>query len=235
MLTIRRSSDRGHADHGWLNTYHSFSFATYYDPDHMGFHSLRVINEDRVVGGAGFPTHPHANMEIISYVVSGALAHRDSMGNVETIGPGEIQAMTAGTGITHSEFNPSGNEPAHFLQIWLQPARNNLSPTYAQSIYDREQKLNKLKLVVSADGQDDSLSINQDVSLYASVLEGGSSVEHSFAPGRAGWLQVISGEVEVNGEMLNPGDGLAIEDEQTITIIAQSESEFLLFDVATKS
>lgn len=232
MLTLRKSEARGHADHGWLNTYHSFSFGTYYDPDHMGFRTLRVINEDRVEAGAGFPTHPHANMEIISYVVSGKLAHRDSMGNVETIGPGEVQAMTAGTGINHSEYNPADSEAAHFLQIWLQPATNNLTPSYGQALFKAEAKRNRLKLIVSPDAREESLKINQDALLYASILEPGNQLTHDLAEGRAGWLQLISGGLTVNGQELSPGDAVAIENERGIEITSSQTAEFLLFDLA---
>jgi redox-sensitive bicupin YhaK (pirin superfamily) len=232
MLTLRKSDERGHADHGWLDTRHSFSFASYYDAEHMGFRTLRVINQDTVQGGAGFPTHPHANMEIISYVVSGELAHRDSMGNVETIKAGEFQVMTAGTGITHSEFNSSESEPVHFLQIWITPAQNNLSPRYEQRQFSREEKINQLRLVATNTKDDDSLLINQDVRLYLSRLEPGNNLEHTFAEGRAGWLQLISGSVIVNNQTIKPGDGLAIEEVRNLSIEAETESEFLFFDLA---
>lgn len=232
MLAVRKSEERGHADHGWLNTYHTFSFASYYDREHMGFRTLRVINEDRVQAGAGFPTHPHANMEIISYVVSGRLAHKDSMGNVKTIGPGEVQAMTAGSGITHSEYNPSESEPVHFLQIWAVPAERDLKPEYSQKHFSLEKKANRLCLLVSPDGADGSLPINQDVRLFGSILEAGESLHHQLEPGRGAWIQLIKGRVTVNGRELSQGDGLAVEDEEAIRLESSESAEFLMFDLA---
>ncbi|MEI6209375.1 MAG: pirin family protein [Desulfuromonadales bacterium] len=192
MLQIRRANERGHADHGWLNTYHSFSFADYYDPKHMGFRQLRVINEDRVQPGRGFPTHPHRNMEIISYVLEGALEHKDSMGNGSVIVPSEVQRMSAGTGITHSEFNHSKAELVHFLQIWILPDTEDVKPSYEQTYFPDEEKRGKLRLIASADGRDGSVTIRQDVNLYATLLEAGEEILHLMPSGRHVWIQVTS-------------------------------------------
>jgi redox-sensitive bicupin YhaK (pirin superfamily) len=191
MIRVRRASERGHFDHGWLDTFHTFSFARYYDPGHMGFRSLRVINEDRVAPGRGFGTHPHEDMEIVTYVLSGALAHRDSLGTGSTIRPGELQRMTAGTGITHSEFNPSDAEPVHLYQIWLLPEREGLEPSYEQRAFPEDERRNRLRLVASPDGQDGSLSIRQDARLYLATLDGGREASHELAPGRHAWVQVL--------------------------------------------
>jgi quercetin 2,3-dioxygenase len=232
MLRLRRSADRGHADHGWLDSHHSFSFSDYYDPAHMGFGKLRVINEDRVAPGAGFPTHGHRDMEILSYVIDGALEHADSIGTGAVISRGELQRMSAGTGVRHSEYNASKSEPVHFLQIWIQPERAGLEPGYEQRFFEPEGRTNRLRLLASRDGREGSLTIHQDVALYGSLLEAGQSIEHAFAPGRRGWLQLVAGELEVGGESLEPGDGLAISDETSLHIRAKSGAELLLFDLA---
>ena len=231
MITVRKSNERGHANHGWLDTKHTFSFSSYYDPRFMGFRELRVINEDKVEPDTGFGTHGHNDMEIISYVVEGQLAHKDSTGGEEVLKAGEFQRMTAGTGIRHSEFNPSGEDKVHFLQIWINPSERGLTPGYEQKPFSREEKLNKLKLVVSPNAHGDSLKINQEVSLYSSVLEKGVKVEHSFGTERHGWIQVISGEIEVNGFVASEGDGVSISSEEKIEISSNAESEFLLFDL----
>ncbi len=230
MITIRKGGDRGHFDHGWLNTYHTFSFADYHDPEFMGFRTLRVINEDRVKPGVGFGTHGHRDMEIISYVLEGELAHRDSMGTGSVIRPGEVQRMSAGTGVMHSEMNPSKSEPVHFLQIWILPERRGLEPEYEQKSFSAEERRGKLRLVASPDGRDGSVSIHQDVSLYDGFVGDGETLTHSFAAGRYGWLQVTRGEVEVNGQRLAAGDGAAISDETQVAITGR-EGEILLFDL----
>jgi redox-sensitive bicupin YhaK (pirin superfamily) len=229
MMTIRRAEERGHADHGWLDTRHTFSFASYYDPRHMGFRALRVINDDRVTPGAGFPTHPHRDMEIISYVVEGALEHKDSMGNGSVIRPGDVQRMTAGTGVTHSEFNPSQEEGARFLQIWILPAQKGLTPGYQQKSFERD---GRLRLVASPDGRDGSIRVHQDVAMYAARLAGGERAEHAFAEGRHGWVQVVSGEVVANGERLREGDGAALSATDKLSLRADGDAEVLLFDLA---
>jgi len=231
MITIRPANERGHANHGWLDTHFSFSFADYYDPNHMGFRSLRVINDDRVAGGAGFPMHPHRDMEIITYMLEGALAHKDSMGHGATVSTGEVQRMTAGKGILHSEFNPSQAESAHLLQIWLLPRARGLDPSYEQKLFPAEQKRDRLALIASPDGHEGSLRIEQDVSLYASQLQEGASVSHSLEPGRHAWIQVARGELNLNGIALKEGDGAAISDEQSLSIRSTAGAEFLLFDL----
>ena len=228
MITIRRADDRGHFDHGWLNTYHTFSFADYYDPSFMGFRDLRVINEDRVKPGVGFGTHGHRDMEIVSYVLEGTLAHRDSMGTGSLIRPGEVQRMSAGTGVTHSEMNPSNKEGVHFLQIWILPERHGITPGYEQKKFEDEERRGALRLVASPDGRDGSVTIHQDVAIYSSLL-GGESVTHTFAPNRYGWVQVARGEVELNGQTLRAGDGAAIENESSVTL--RGNGEVLLFDL----
>jgi redox-sensitive bicupin YhaK (pirin superfamily) len=231
MITIRRSSERGHANHGWLDTYHTFSFADYYDPNNMGFRDLRVINEDYVAPAQGFPTHGHRDMEIITYVINGELSHRDSMGNGETIRPHEVQRMTAGTGVLHSEYS-SPTEKTHLLQIWILPERRNIVPSYEQKIFDAEAKQGKLRLVASRGGDDGSVHINQDVKLYASILNEGEEVSHDLKDGRHAWVQLISGALEVNGAELKPGDGAAVSDETLLNLKAiESGSEFLMFDL----
>lgn len=232
MIQLRRASDRGHADHGWLNSYHTFSFGSYYDPDHMGFRSLRVMNEDRVAAGQGFGTHPHANMEIVSYVLEGALAHEDSMGNGETLTPGEFQRISAGTGVTHSEFNPSEENLTHFYQIWLLPQSEGITPGYEQKRFDDAELKNSLRLVASPNGQHGSLSIHQDAKIYLSKLESGESIEFELASGRHAWLQVLRGAVTLNGQMLGTSDGAAVSDEFLLNIRANSQAEIMLFDLA---
>ena len=228
MITIRRAEDRGHADHGWLNTYHTFSFADYHDPRFMGFRSLRVINEDRVKPGVGFGTHAHRDMEIISYVLEGTLAHRDSMGTGSLIKPGEVQRMSAGTGVTHSEMNPSPDEGVHFLQIWILPEKRGITPGYEQKKFEESERRGVLRLVASRDGRDGSVTIHQDAAVYNALLEG-APVTYTFAPDRHGWLQVVRGEVSLNGQTLKTSDGAAISDEREITI--DGKGEVLLFDM----
>ena len=231
MINIRRSNERGHANHGWLDTHFSFSFADYYDPRFMGFRNLRVINEDRIEPGQGFPKHGHRDMEIVTYVISGELSHRDSMGNGETIHPSEVQRMTAGTGVLHSEYS-SPTDRTHLLQIWILPEKQNLQPGYEQKLFDRESKQGQLKLIASRGGDDGSVHINQDVRLYASILGKDDEVTHDLAIGRHGWIQLITGSLEVNGETLDPGDGAAVSDEQVLKLRSLADNtEFLLFDL----
>ncbi len=234
MITIRPSAERGHANHGWLDTYHTFSFANYYDPKHMHFRALRVINEDKVAPGGGFGRHPHRDMEIITYVLEGGLAHKDSMGNGSTISPGDVQRMTAGTGVLHSEFNHSRSDLVHLLQIWIMPEKEDLEPSYEQKNFPAAEKLNRLRLLASRDARDGSVKIHQDVSLYAGILENGKSVRYELKPGRNAWLQVARGEVKVNGKTLQQGDGAAVkgEDKLEITGASQENAEVLLFDLA---
>lgn len=231
MITIRRSADRGHADHGWLDTHHTFSFAGYYDPRHMGFRNLRVINEDRVKPGVGFPTHPHQNMEIISYVLEGELAHSDSMGNGSVIRPGEVQRMSAGTGITHSEFNNSKTDPLHFFQIWILPEREGITPSYEQKFFPDEEKRGNLRLVASRDGEAGSVTINQDARLYATLLEADGEIVHHLPAGHHAWVQVARGKVLVNGHVLEAGDGAAVSDEDLLRLTGKEKSELLLFEL----
>lgn len=232
MLTVRKADERGHADHGWLNTYHTFSFADYYDPSHMGFRKLRVINEDRVQPGMGFPTHPHGDMEIISYVLEGALEHKDSMGNGSVIRPGEVQRMSAGTGITHSEFNHSKSELVHFLQIWILPDKEGLKPSYEQKFFPDDEKRRMLRLIASADGRDGSVTIHQDVNLYAALLESGEEINCIIPPGRHAWLQVARGNAVANGLKMTHGDGLAVTNESQLLVYGDGHAELLLFDLA---
>lgn len=233
MSFIRRpSTERGRENIGWLDSKHSFSFGHYYDPNHMGYRSLRVINEDRVRPGKGFGTHGHRDMEIISYVVSGELAHKDTLGSVGSLHRGDVQAMSAGTGVQHSEFNGSDFEDVHFLQIWILPRAGGLPSAYDQINVPDDEKRGKLRLLVSPDGAEGSLRINQDARLYASILASGESVSHCLAAGRGSWVQVVSGLVVVNGKSLGAGDGAAIEDTDTVTVTAGEASEFLLFDLA---
>lgn len=232
MIQLRKAEDRGHFDHGWLNTYHTFSFADYYDPAFMGFRSLRVINEDRVQAGQGFGTHGHRDMEIITYVLEGALEHKDSLGTGSIIKPGELQRMSAGTGIRHSEFNPSDAEPVHLYQIWLLPNRRGVTPSYGQRSFSEEEKRGRFRLVASADGEDDSLTIHQDACLYLASLTPGQVVSHAVENGRAAWLQVLRGGVESFGRSLSAGDGIAITEENAVVAQAASVSEILLFDLA---
>ena len=235
MITIRRAAERGAANFGWLDSKHSFSFGEYYDPRHMGFRALRVINDDRVAPGAGFPTHPHRDMEIISYPVAGGLAHRDSLGTGSVIARGDVQRMTAGTGIRHSEFNASRTEPVHFLQIWILPERQGLAPGYEQKGFSDDEKRGRLRLVASRDGADGSLVIHQDARIYATLLAGDQTVEHTLPPGRHAWVQVVRGQVELNGQALEAGDGAALSDEGTVRLRGRQdggEAELLLFDLA---
>jgi len=232
MITIRKAEDRGHFDFGWLDTYHTFAFGDYYDPEFMGFRSLRVINEDRVAPRTGFPTHGHRDMEIITYVLEGSLNHRDSMGNGSAIRPGEVQRMTAGSGVTHSEQNSSKTDAVHLLQIWILPNATSLRPGYEQKTFTNEEKRGRLRLVASDDGRDGSVTINQDAAIYASVLEPGGEVVHQLGANRNAWIQVARGAVTVNGNDLNQGDGAAVNAESAITIAGREESEVLLFDLA---
>ncbi len=232
MITIRKSDERGHANYGWLDTKYTFSFNTYHDPKHMGFRALRVINEDIVAPGQGFGTHGHANMEIITYVVKGALAHKDSTGGEEVLSPNEVQRMTAGTGIRHSEFNPSNTEEVHLLQIWILPEKDGLEPGYEQTFFPAEQKTGKLKLVASKGGTDGSVHINQDVFVYSSILEKDVSVLHKIGSTRHAWIQLIKGRLDLNGTILEAGDGASASDEESLAITALENSEFLLFDLA---
>ena len=232
MNTIRRADERGYADHGWLRTYHTFSFANYYDPAYMGFRSLRVINEDRVQQGMGFPTHPHKDMEIISYVISGALEHEDSVRNGSVILPGDVQRMSAGTGITHSEFNHSSKDPVHFLQIWLDPSVNGITPSYEQKNFPVADKKGVLRLIASSNGEDGSVTIHQDARVYASFLDSGDRINYAISSERHIWVQLISGIVQINGDTLSSGDGIAISNEHQIDITCKEATEFLLFDLA---
>ncbi len=232
MIRIRRSSERGHFNHGWLDTYHSFSFSRYYDPRHMGFRSLRVINEDWIGAGRGFGTHPHEDMEIVTYVLEGELAHRDSLGTGSTIRPGELQRMTAGTGIEHSEYNPSPTEPVHLYQIWLLPERSGLQPSYEQKAFPAEERRNRFQLVASPDGSDGSLSIRQDARLYLASLEAGAELDHAIEPDRHAWLQVLRGDATLNGLAVSAGDGAEVSAESRLSIRSDAPAEVLLFDLA---
>jgi len=232
MITLRRAEDRGHFDHGWLNTYHTFSFADYYDPEHMGFRGLRVINEDRVQPGQGFGTHPHRDMEIISYVLEGGLQHRDSMGNGSIIRPGEVQRMSAGTGVTHSEFNASPDELVHFLQIWLLPAERGIKPGYEQKVIDRKKQQGHLHLVASPDGRDGSVTIHTDARLYAGLFDKGASGELALPKGRHALVHVARGKARINGHELKAGDGAAMSDVPTVEVQGIDASEVLVFDLA---
>ena len=231
MMKIRRSHERGHANYGWLDTNHTFSFGNFYDPEHMGFRTLRVINDDRVVGGEGFPTHPHRDMEIISYVVEGALEHKDSMGNGSIIRPGEVQRMRAGTGVTHSEYNHSPTDSVRFLQIWVLPEERGLEPGYEQKPFGDERR-GKLRLVASRDGVDGSVQIQQDLAMYASLLRDGDRVRHELGEGRHAWLQVVRGAVMVDGVELAEGDGASFSGAEDVSIQSAGDSEFILFDIA---
>jgi len=230
--TIRKAQERGHFDFGWLDTYHTFSFGDYYDPEFMGFRSLRVINEDRVTPRRGFPKHGHRDMEIITYVLEGALKHSDSMGNGSVIRPGDVQRMTAGTGVTHSEANSSETEPVHLLQIWILPGANGLEPGYEQKSFTEDQKRNQLRLVAAPNGRDGAVTVHQDTRLYAAVLEPNQEVIHQLSPGRHAWIQVARGAVTVNGAKLNYGDGAAVSNESAIALMGNTSSEVLLFDLA---
>jgi redox-sensitive bicupin YhaK (pirin superfamily) len=231
MIDVIRSDSRGTADHGWLKSKHTFSFADYHNPAMMGFGKLRVINEDWIEPGKGFGTHPHRDMEIVTYMVDGALEHKDSMGNGSVIRPGELQRMTAGTGVLHSEFNASETDRAHLLQIWILPEQNGLEPGYEQKLFAVEEKRNRWRLVGSRDGRDGSLTIHQDIELSSTVLDEGKSIEYGFDGRRRGFVQVVRGAVEIDGETLEAGDALAVVDQQVLDIKAKSESELLLFDM----
>jgi len=230
MITIRKSNERGMAEHGWLKSFHSFSFANYYDPAHMGFRDLRVINEDFIQAGQGFGTHPHQNMEIITYVIQGSLSHKDSMGNGSTIKAGDVQYMSAGSGVTHSEFSDP-EASTHLLQIWILPNAEGEKPRYDQKHFPAEEKSGKLKLLVSGDGHDGSIAIRQDIRLFASKLFAGSALNYDLRPKRHAWLQVISGKVEVNSKSLVAGDAAAFSEESKVDLKALENSEFLLFDL----
>ena len=230
-MTIRRANERGHAEHGWLDSHHTFSFADYFDPDHMGYRTLRVINDDTVEAGKGFGTHGHRDMEIISYVLEGALEHKDSMGTGSVIRPGDVQRMSAGTGVRHSEFNGSKNEPVHFLQIWITPEKAGLDPSYEEKRFSTEEKQGRLRLIGSRDGRDGSITIHQDTSLYAGVFGKGEEATYDLAKGRHLWLHVAKGSVTVNGEVLRSGDAVAIEEPGTVKVVGQDSGEILLFDL----
>jgi hypothetical protein len=228
---IRRSQERGHAQHGWLDSFHSFSFADYHDPKHMGFGALRVINEDRVQPGRGFGSHGHRDMEIISYVLDGGLAHKDSMGNGSVIRPGDVQRMSAGTGVVHSEFNASDRDPVHFLQIWIEPSRRGIAPGYEEKRFDADSKRGRLRLIASPDGAGGSVTIHQDARLYTALLDGADSVEHSLGEGRRAYLHVVRGEVEVNGERLAGGDAIKLSGVKGARLANAKDAEVLLFDL----
>ena len=232
MIRVRKAGERGHFDHGWLDTYHTFSFGDYYDPAHLGFRSLRVINDDRVHPGQGFGMHGHRDMEIVTYVLDGALQHKDSLGNGSIIRAGELQRMTAGTGVRHSEFNPSDKEGVHLYQIWLLPERKGLKPSYEELALGEEEKRGRFRLVASPDGAEGSMTIHQDARLYLASLLPGEGVAHEIVLGRAAWLQVLRGSVNVLGNDLSAGDGVAVTDENAISVQAVVPSEILLFDLA---
>jgi len=232
MITLRKAQERGHAEHGWLDSWHTFSFGDYHDPKHMGFRSLRVINEDRVAPGKGFPTHSHRDMEIVTYVLDGALEHRDSMGNGSVMKPGDVQRMTAGQGVGHSEFNASQTEPVHFLQIWVLPERRNLEPGYEQKHFSVTDRQGKLRVVASRDGADGAVLVHQDVKLLAGLFAEGEEDKYVLAPGRQAWLHVARGQVRVNGQALEAGDALQVSDEASLQISGVSSGEVLLFDLA---
>ena len=231
MITIRASKERGHFDHGWLNTYHTFSFDQYYDPRYMGFRTLRVINEDFVAAGRGFPMHGHRDMEIITYILEGALKHEDSMGNGSVIQPGDVQRMTAGTGVRHSEKNASDKDRVHLLQIWILPNSEGLNPGYEQKAFSEDERRGQLRLIASSDGRDDSVQLNQDVNLFASILGEDETVERAIDPARYAWIQVARGSVTVNGEHAAQGDGVVVVAEPSLTIRAEQPAEILLFDL----
>lgn len=229
-MTIRDAADRGHADHGWLNSYHSFSFADYYAPQHMGFRSLRVINDDTVAGGGGFGAHPHHDMEIISYVLTGALRHRDSLGSESVMRAGEVQRISAGTGVMHSELNASERDPVHFLQIWIQPSRRGVKPRYDEKSFAKAQA-GQWHLVASETGRDGSLGIHQDAEVYLAKLGQAQRVHHPLRPGRHAWVQVAAGEVTLNGHKLRAGDGAALSDEPGVEVTGLTPAQVLLFDL----
>ncbi len=232
MIRVRRSGDRGHFDHGWLDTFHTFSFGRYYDPRNMGFRALRVINEDWIAAGQGFGTHSHNDMEIVTLVLEGSLAHRDSLGSGGVLGPGELQRMTAGTGISHSEFNASDAEPVHLYQIWLLPERDGLKPSYEQKAFPEAERRNRLRLVASPLGEEGALTIRQDSRIFLASIDAGKEVGREFGPDRHGWVQVLRGETSVNGNRLAAGDGAAVSEESVLTIRAEGPAEVLVFDLA---
>ncbi len=232
MITVRRAGDRGHADHGWLDTWHTFSFADYHDPRHMGFRQLRVINDDRVRGGHGFPPHGHRDMEIVTYVLDGELQHQDNMGNGSVIRPGDVQRMSAGTGVVHSEFNPSKTDLVHLLQIWIQPGARGLAPEYEQKAFEDRDLRDTLRVIAAPDGRDGAVTIHQDVTLSASRLTPGATVRHTLTPGRFAWLHVARGAAALNGTPLQAGDGASVSDERLLTVTATEPAEILLFDLA---
>jgi redox-sensitive bicupin YhaK (pirin superfamily) len=232
MITVRKANERGHAEHGWLDSRHTFSFADYYDPEHMGFRALRVINEDRVAPGAGFGRHSHRDMEIISYVLDGGLEHKDSMGTGAVIRPGDVQRMSAGTGVVHSEYNASRQTPVHFLQIWIQPDERGVAPSYEQKTFSQAEKAGRLRLVASPDGGDGSVSLHADARLFAGVFAAGEAVEHALAPGRHAWVHVVRGRARVNGTELAAGDAVALSEERTVRIEGIDGGEVLVFDLA---
>jgi hypothetical protein len=232
MISLRTAAQRGHVNHGWLDSFHSFSFADYYDPEHMGYGALRVINEDRVQPGMGFGTHGHRDMEIITYPLEGRLEHKDNMGNGSVIVPGDVQRMSAGTGILHSEYNPSRDEPVHFLQIWIEPNVSGIAPSYEQRHIAPEEKRGRLRLIASPDGREGSVRIHQDAALFASVMDGADEITHDLARGRRAYVHVARGRVRVNGEALQEGDALKISDEARVELTGASRAEVLLFDLA---
>jgi redox-sensitive bicupin YhaK (pirin superfamily) len=232
MIRVRKGEERGHFDHGWLDTYHSFSFSDYYDPEQMGFRSLRVINEDRVAAGRGFGMHPHRDMEIVTYVLSGSLTHRDSLGTGSVLRAGELQRMSAGTGLRHSEFNDSPTEPVHLYQIWLLPEHRGVTPSYEQRGFEASEDRGRFRVVASPDGRDGSLTIGQDAALYLAAFDEGGEAAHALRPGRHAWLQVLRGRVSLNGEPLVAGDGAALGQEPGLSVTAEGPSEVLLFDLA---
>jgi redox-sensitive bicupin YhaK (pirin superfamily) len=232
MIRVRKSDERGHANYGWLNTRYTFSFAGYYDPDHVGFRTLRVLNDDVIDPGQGFGSHPHQDMEIITYVLEGALAHKDSTGGGSVIGPGDVQRMSAGTGIVHSEFNHSQTERVHLLQIWIDPDTMGIEPGYEQKTFTEDDKRGRLRLIASPDGGDASVTIRQDALLYASSLDEGEDVKYDIAPGRHAWIHVATGSIRLNGHRLNGGDGAAVSDEPNITLSGVHLGDVLLFDLA---
>jgi redox-sensitive bicupin YhaK (pirin superfamily) len=231
MLTLRKSSERGHADHGWLDSYHSFSFADYYDPEHMGFGALRVINEDRVQPGKGFGTHGHRDMEILSYVLEGELEHKDNMGNGSVIVPGDVQRVSAGRGVLHSEYNPSRSNLVHFLQIWIEPAQRGIDPGYEQTRFQPGQLRGKLRLIASPDGRDGSVTIHRDAFVLAAMLDGGESARHELAPGRRAYVHVARGSVRVNGTELDAGDAAKLVGESAVLLESGRDAEVLVFDL----
>ncbi len=231
MITVRKSKERGYAMRDWLESYHTFSFADYYDPNFVGFRDLVVINEDRVQPGTGFGKHPHRDMEIITYVLEGELAHKDSMGSGSVIRPGDVQRMSAGRGVFHSEFNHSNEKRVHLLQIWINPKEEGIPPSYEEKKFSPEEKKNRLRLVVSPSGADGSVRIHQDAMLYSSLLDKNAEIQYDFAQGRYGWVQMARGVVEVNGILLEAGDGAAISDQKSLKFVGKEPSEFLLFDL----